>query len=436
MVTDPQRMSNWPSAGAGLQGAGLQGAGFESAGSKGRGSKGRGWTRGLSMGLLLLSGLVLAPPNRVAGQDKSVEKAVDEKPVDEKPVDEKPVDEKPVDEKPVDEKPVDEKPAEQKAADEKAAEQKASEKVAKIFAGGVPATLADLLEMEARQTQAVKKAMQVTVGIQDRTAQGSGVIISEDGYVLTAAHVVQQAKRQGRSVTLRMQDGSHVLAEPLGLYRTLDAGLAKITQTDANGQPLKWPFAEMADPETIRPGQWVMVMGHPGGYQRDRKPVVRIGRITSVNSEVIVTDCTLIGGDSGGPILDMDGRVIGVNSRIGKRLETNMHVPVSTYLSHWDRLTTGEMWGQPPNGRPYIGVRGEIDGDKATVVELVAGEAGEKAGLKVGDIILAFDRKGIASFTDLQRLVGETAPGETVPIRIRRDDEDLVLGLQIGRKRD
>lgn len=309
------------------------------------------------------------------------------------------------------------------------------EKVRKIFEGGVPLTLADLREMESHQTAIVKKAVEVTVGIQAGMAQGSGVIISEDGYVLTAAHVVQQAKRHERGVTLRMPDGRRVLAKPLGLFKTLDAGLVKITQTAEDGSPLTWPYAEMADPDSIKEGQWIVVTGHPGGYQRGRRPVVRVGRITSANDEVIVTDCTLIGGDSGGPTFDMQGRVVGINSRIGKRLATNMHVPVSTYHDNWLRLSEGDVWGDPPNGRPYIGVRGNEDGDSAVIVDLVKGHAGEKAGLKVGDVILAFDRQKIETFSDLQKLVGETAPGETVPIRVRREDKELTLGLQIGRRR-
>lgn len=308
------------------------------------------------------------------------------------------------------------------------------EKVEKIFNGGVPQSVADLRAMEKYQRAVIEKAISVTVGIQAGMAQGSGVIISEDGYVLTAAHVVQQAKRQGRGVVLRMHDGQRVLAKPLGLFRTLDAGLVKITQTAEDGSPLTWPYAEMADPKEVKAGQWIVVTGHPGGYQRGRKPVVRVGRITSANDEVIVTDCTLIGGDSGGPTFDMDGRVVGINSRIGKNLSTNMHVPVATYHDNWLRLSEGDVWGSPPNGRPYIGVRGDADAKEAVIVELVNGHAGQKAGLKVGDVILSFDRREITTFGDLQEIVGETAPGETVPIRVRRGDQELTFGLQIGRR--
>jgi serine protease Do len=190
----------------------------------------------------------------------------------------------------------------------------------------------------------------------------------------------------------------------------------------------------MADAKTVKPGQWIVVTGHPGGYQRGRKAVVRIGRITSANAEVIVTDCTLIGGDSGGPIIDMNGYVVGINSRIGRRLSTNMHVPVATYHEHWLRLSKGDVWGNPPNGRPYIGVRGEVDGKEARVVELVSGQAGEKSGLEVGDIILSFDRQAVSSFAVLQELVSQTAPGETIRLRIRRGERELVLGIQIGRR--
>jgi S1-C subfamily serine protease len=92
------------------------------------------------------------------------------------------------------------------------------------------------------------------------------------------------------------------------------------------------------------------------------------------------------------------------------------------------------VWGNPPNGRPYIGVRGEVDGKEARVVELVSGQAGEKSGLEVGDIILSFDRQAVSSFAVLQELVSQTAPGETIRLRIRRGERELVLGIQIGRR--
>ena len=87
---------------------------------------------------------------------------------------------------------------------------------------------------------------------------------------------------------------------------------------------------------------WCIAIGHPGGYKLGRTPVVRVGRILDVGKAMIQTDCTLVGGDSGGPLFDMFGRVIGINSRIGPNINYNIHVPVDTYHDTWDKLV---VWG-------------------------------------------------------------------------------------------
>src|SRR4030095_1140333 len=103
-------------------------------------------------------------------------------------------------------------------------------------------------------------------------------------------------------------------------------------------------FAEMGASDAVKYRQWCLATGHPGGYQEDRQAVLRLGRVSDNESGAIVTDCTLVGGDSGGPLFDLDGRVIGINSRIGQNLAANMHVPVNTYRSSWERMAKGEAW--------------------------------------------------------------------------------------------
>ncbi len=295
--------------------------------------------------------------------------------------------------------------------------------LAKIFAGQAPENVAELRAMQDHVRGLAEKLIPCTVGVRVGQAQGTGVIISEDGYVLTAGHV---AGKPNRPVTFIFPDGKTARGKTLGVNRGIDSGLMKITDEG------KWPHVEMGDSSELKTGQWCLAIGHPGGVQRDRKPVVRLGRVLINRDMVVVTDCPLIGGDSGGPLFDMDGKVIAIHSRIGSSLTANMHVPVATYTETWDRLANGEEWGNDPASGPYIGVRGEPEAENALIAEVVSGAAAEKAGVKVGDVITKFAGKDVTNFASLARLVGEKNPGDKVKIEVIRGEETKELTLVIG----
>jgi hypothetical protein len=104
----------------------------------------------------------------------------------------------------------------------------------------------------------------------------------------------------------------------------------------------------MGKASDLKKGQWVIAVGHPGGFRTNRTPVVRVGRVLYANPFLIRTDCTLVGGDSGGPLFDMTGKVIGIHSRIGPMaLTENIHVPIDTYRETRERLARGESFGGP-----------------------------------------------------------------------------------------
>jgi serine protease Do len=301
----------------------------------------------------------------------------------------------------------------------------ANDSLESLYSGGAPESVEQLKALQSRLREIVKKVIPCTVNVQVGAAQGSGVIISKDGFVLTAAHV---GGKPDRNVTFVFADGKQVRGKTLGLNRTLDAGLMKITQEG------EWPHVEMGDSSKLNRGQWCLATGHPGGYQPDRKPVLRLGRVLRADKTVIVSDCTLVGGDSGGPLFDLDGKVIGINSRIGANLTANMHVPVSTYRESWDRLAQGEAWGNLPGVQPYIGVRGAEQSDEARIVVVFPGTPADKAGMKAGDIVLKFDDKDVKTFEQLVQLVSERQPGDKIKILVKRDDETAELSLVIGKR--
>lgn len=301
----------------------------------------------------------------------------------------------------------------------------ASADLKKIFDGEAPASLDDLRTMEQHQRQLCAKVVDCTVGIVIGSSHGSGVIISADGYVLTAAHVVGAPHRRA---TLILPNGTSVSGRSLGVYRTLDAGLMKIDR----GGP--WPYAEFAKADEVKVGQWCLATGHPGGFEEGRSPVVRIGRVLLKDKLAITTDCTLVGGDSGGPLFDMEGRVIGVNSRIGRFLTTNMHVPIGAYVEVWDRLVAGEAWGNLPGRGSYLGVQGEPNSKDAKISLVFPGGPAEKAGIQVGDVIVKFNSKSVSDFASLQTCVSDSQPGEKVTIELLRGTQRVQVNLEIGER--
>ncbi len=175
-----------------------------------------------------------------------------------------------------------------------------------------------------------------------------------------------------------------------------------------------------------------MSTGHPLGYQRGRAPVVRLGRIVSSDSSVIHTDCTLISGDSGGPLFDLQGEVIGIHSRIARPLTMNFHVPVSTYSDTWDRLAASQQWGGGDG--PMIGIRGEDSAGGCLVKEVFNGLPADRAGLKAGDLISKFEGAEVQSLQDLIDEISRHKSGEEVTLEFVRDGQRVLKKLVlIGR---
>jgi serine protease Do len=297
----------------------------------------------------------------------------------------------------------------------------------RILSGGAPESVGELRAMEQLVREITARVSPATVGVQIGPAQGSGVIISADGYVLTAGHV---SGRPNRDAIFILADGRQVKGTTLGINRSIDSGLMKITD------PGEYPFVEMGDSVQLKAGQWCLAIGHPGGYQPDQQPVLRLGRILASRRDFIKTDCTLVGGDSGGPLFDLDGKVVGIHSRIGGELTANIHVPIKTYRDTWDRLVAKEIWGAALGSAPYIGVEGERDAKVAKLAKVFPGQPGDKAGLKPGDTIVRFDDEPVTDFASLANLVGARSPGDKVKVSVTRGEETVELELTIGAREE
>jgi serine protease Do len=296
----------------------------------------------------------------------------------------------------------------------------------------VPENVEDLKVIQTQVKGVLEKVLPCTVGLQvnsknGQSWQGSGVIVREDGYVITAGHVSGDADNE---VTVILPDGKKLKAKSLGANNGIDSGLIKITTEG------KYPFVEMGHSKDVKNGDWCVCVGHPGGYKEGRSPVVRVGRVLAHNDNHLQSDCTMVGGDSGGPLFDLDGKVIGINSRIGLTIASNIHVPVDTFRDTWDRLAKGEVWGGARFGNPnapYLGFTLSDNGD-TKVVKVDKDSPAEKAGIEVGDVILSFDGQAVKNYDELRTIYRKKKPGDEVVIELQRDKETLKKTLKIGKR--
>ena len=251
---------------------------------------------------------------------------------------------------------------------------------------------------------------------------GSGFVISSDGYLLTNAHVVDGADE----ITVSLSDKREFKAKLLGADRRTDVALLKI---DATGLPA----AKIGDPGKLRVGEWVIAIGSPFGLENSVTAgiVSAKGRETGEYLPFIQTDVAVNPGNSGGPLINMRGEVVGINSQIfttsGSYAGISFAIPIDEAFNVQQQLRTS---GRVIRGRIGVGIEavsrdvaeaiglGKPSGALVNNVEKDSPAA--KAGVEPGDVITKFDNKPIERSTDLPRIVGGTKPGSTVNMSVFR----------------
>lgn len=297
-----------------------------------------------------------------------------------------------------------------------------------VFAKRVPETVEDLKAIETHVRLLTKKVLPATVGIRIGQSSGSGVIIDAEGHVLTAGHVSGEANRD---CTIILADGKKLKGKTLGANRSIDSGMIKITEKG------EFPYLMMAKPASLKRGHWCLAIGHPGGFQTGRSPVVRVGRVLDVNANFLRTDCALVGGDSGGPLVDMNGQVIGIHSRIGGSITANIHVPVDTYRDTWERLAKAEIWGNNLFGGAsdaYLGIQIDSESKTCKIQVVTPKSPAEKAGLQVDDVILAFDGQQVKSADEFLKIIRGKRPGNAVSFDVRRGETTIQVRVVLGKR--
>jgi serine protease Do len=295
--------------------------------------------------------------------------------------------------------------------------------------------LSDLAKIEGKVEQVSQKVMPATVALLSEKTQssGSGVINTADGLILTAAHVVQGADE----LTVVFPDGEQVPGKVLGANYSKDIAMVQIMGKGP------WPFAGMGASKTLAAGDWVVALGHSAGFDAARTPPVRFGRVVSKGpGNFLTTDCTLIGGDSGGPLFDLDGKIIGINSSIGVSLTNNNHAGIDGFKEDWDRIRAGEAWGRlsmNPFANPEMPVLGIAFGERRGVrgvpVEgVVPKSPSAAAGVRAGDVIESLDGSTIRDANKLLQVLAKKQPGDTVKLGILRDRKNLEIDVVLARR--
>ncbi|MFO1499851.1 MAG: S1C family serine protease [Verrucomicrobiota bacterium] len=294
------------------------------------------------------------------------------------------------------------------------------------FRKTVPASVEDLKLMESQVEELVRQVSPSVVAVRVGNSAGSAVVISEDGLVLCAAHVCGTPHAP---VVFKFPDGRTARGETLGADHDMDAGLMRITD------PGPWPFAPLGAVEGVHEGDWVVALGHPGGFDPERSVVVRLGRVIR-QSRFLQTDCLLISGDSGGPLFDVYGRVLGIHSRISQATTGNFHVPLRSYLENWDRLVKAETWGEERSRlRPTIGVHAVDHSSGCRLERVNEGGPGDQAGLRPGDIILTVDNTSIADAAALAKSIRQIEPGSDTTVVVKRGGVELSLIVKVETRR-
>jgi serine protease Do len=267
-------------------------------------------------------------------------------------------------------------------------------------------------------------------------ALGSGFIISQDGYILTNNHVVDGAT----SVSVKLTDGREFHARVIGKDKTTDVAVVKIDATNL-------PTVKIGNPDSSKVGEWVVAIGSPYGFDSTVTSGIISAKSRSMSDDspipFIQTDVPVNPGNSGGPLFNLNGEVIGINSMIYSRTGgfqgLSFAIPIDAAMHVKDQLVST---GHVSRGRIGVGVQ-PLSADKAKALGLDSPNGAlvgsvdpngpaQAAGLRAGDVIVAVNGKHIGSTTELVGQVAQLSPGSEATISVWRDGGEHQLSMTVG----
>ena len=269
---------------------------------------------------------------------------------------------------------------------------------------------------------------------------GSGFIISQDGYILTNAHVVETAEE----ITVKLTDKREFKAKVIGADRRTDVALIKIDATNL-------PAVRFGDPNRLKVGEWVLAIGSPFGFENTVTAGIVSAKGRSLPQEnyvpFIQTDVAVNPGNSGGPLFNLRGEVVGINSQIYSRtggfMGLSFAIPIDVANDIAQQLRTV---GKVSRGRIGVVIQpvtkeladgfGLPKAQGALVNSVEKGGPADKAGVEAGDVILRFDGKPVNSSEDLPRIVGATKPGSKASVQVWRNKQSRETHVVVAEMQD
>jgi serine protease Do len=290
-----------------------------------------------------------------------------------------------------------------------------------------------LVQIRVRRAVETPAEGQEPQGPDERRSQGSGFIIREDGYVVTNAHVVEGGER----ILIRLTDGRRFEGKLIGSDDRVDLALLKI---EAKGLPV----APLGDSNRTRVGEFVMALGHPFGLEQSVSfgIVSRKGaplQVAAPGFEFIQTDAAVNPGNSGGPLVNMAGEVVGVNSMAAVNGSIGFAIPVNLVKALLPQLAEkGKVeWG-------WLGVSiAEVPDEEAAklglkeprgvlIRQVVAGQPADQGGIKANDVVVSVDGAPVEGPRDLQRIISSTPVGKSVKISVLREGKEQEVAVTVG----
>jgi serine protease Do len=266
---------------------------------------------------------------------------------------------------------------------------------------------------------------------------GSGFIIDPAGYIVTNNHVIEDAEE----IMVLTHDNEELNATIVGRDEKTDLALLKVESK----KPL--PYVNWGDSEVLRIGDWVMAIGNPFGLGGSVTAGIVSARQRDINSgpydDYIQTDASINRGNSGGPMFNMDGEVVGINTAIfspsggsvgiGFAIPSNLAKPIIAQIKEFGRPKRGWLGVRIQTVSPELAEGLRLKEPKGALVASVTKDGpADKAGIKQGDVVLKFDGKEITQMRGLPRIVAETETGKTADVVIWRQGKEVTLKVAVG----